>query len=166
MWVLGDGSRATRDLTAGFDHAASRGEVEVVGRLTVDPTRRGALRGASVQVAAAAVDAVYLLVGSELTGIAPERGQAEYHFATRKGAFERRSFTGADLRGRRGDLDKLLAGIANGVRSGVFHMAPATDKSCDWCDFDGLCPANRTAEIDRKSGDPLALAHSELTGIE
>lgn len=109
---------------------------------------------------------LYLLVGSELTGIAPERGQAEYHFATRKGAFERRSFTGDDLRARRDDLDALLAGIAGGVRTGVFHMAPATDKSCDWCDFDGLCPANRGAEIDRKSGDPLAVAHSELTEIE
>ena len=46
-------------------------------------------------------------------------------------------------------------------------MSPASgENDCRWCDFDGLCPATRQRTIDRKAGDPRALALAELREIQ
>ena len=109
---------------------------------------------------------LYLLAGAQRLGIDPSGGQAEYHFATRKGGYERRIFTGADLAERRPEFDALLAGIVDGIRTGSFFMSPAGgENDCRWCDFDGLCPATRQRTIDRKAGDPRAQALAALREI-
>ena len=108
---------------------------------------------------------LYLLAGARQLGIDSTSGQAEYHFATRKGGFERRTFTGADLAARRQEFDALLAGISGGIQTGSFFMSPAGENDCRWCDFDRLCPASRQRTIDRKAGDPRALALAALREI-
>ena len=110
---------------------------------------------------------IYLLAGARITGIDPRRGSAEYHFATRRGGFERRTFSGDDLGARSQDIDRLLAGFVNGVRTGDFHMSPAKrEDDCRRCDFDGLCPTSRFSRIDRKAGDPREQALASLREVE
>jgi hypothetical protein len=107
------------------------------------------------------------MAGTQITGIEPQRGSAEYHFATRRGGFARRTFDGSDLTTRGEDFDCAMSGIVAGMRTGTFHMDPAGDeKGCRYCEFDGLCPTSRWSEIARKADDPRARTFREIREVE
>jgi RecB family exonuclease len=131
------------------------------GKVSVEQKEGGKLVGGrAVQLP------IYLLVGSELTGIPAERGSSEYHYATRRGGFERRAFTGERLRERRPELDRLLSGIAAAIRSGAYQMAPKDERACTWCDFDRVCPTARHHQIRAKQKAPASRAFAKLREIE
>jgi RecB family exonuclease len=95
---------------------------------------------------------VYLLAGAERVGSVPERGEAQYFFASRYGGFKRVRFTAADFAERREDLERILASFAAGMRTGNFHARPG--RHCRWCDFDPICEARREQLLERKRKDP------------
>lgn len=109
---------------------------------------------------------LYLLAGGQLLDLPPERGSAEYHFATRRGQFKRVEFDGSHLGERGEDLDRLLEGITGAIHEGVFLRAPQNERQCEWCDFDSVCPSNRFRQIERKSADERHEAFHLLRAIE
>lgn len=96
---------------------------------------------------------VYMIAAAELLSIAPERGSAQYLFASRKGRFLRARFDGAALGDARHGPRGLLRELVEGIRAGDFHAQP-TDDACKYCNFDGVCDNARTLDLKRKSGDP------------
>ncbi len=109
---------------------------------------------------------LYLLAAARILGMPPEAGEAHYHYATRKGGFKRARFEGQALREREADFDDLLGRMADGILAGRFQAAPDLRKKCRWCDYDGLCPAQRERIAERKAGDPAAVAFAELEEFE
>lgn len=109
---------------------------------------------------------LYSLVAAELLGMEPSDGSAEYQYATRRGSYERRRFTGEAMADRREKVDQLLGGIANAVNAGEFQRSPKESRMCDWCDFNPVCPTARWQQIERKSDDDVAVRLAELREIE
>jgi RecB family exonuclease len=107
---------------------------------------------------------VYMIAAAELLSIAPERGSAQYLYASRRGRFLRASFDGAKLGDPREDVRGLLRELVEGVRGGDFHAQPSKD-ACRYCDFNGVCDATRERDLERKSGDPR-VQRFELRGEE
>lgn len=109
---------------------------------------------------------IYLHAAAQILGIAPERGSAEYHYATRRGGFRRVAFDGDHQRERAADVDKVLSHIATAINAGVFARAPHEERACSWCDFDHVCPTARFTEQRRKDGDPHLRELADLREIE
>ncbi len=105
---------------------------------------------------------LYLLATARILGMPPEAGEAHYHYATRRGGFERARFSGEALEEREADFGALLGRMADGILGGRFQAAPDLRKKCRWCDYHGLCPAQRERIAERKAGDPAAVAFAEL----
>jgi hypothetical protein len=92
-------------------------------------------------------------------------GSAEYHYATRRGEFNRSSFTTADLADRAADFDTVISTIVGGIRDGAFQMESEDEWACKWCDFDGLCPTSRFRQMERKAEDPASKRHQAMRAI-
>jgi hypothetical protein len=104
-----------------------------------------------------------MLAGAERVGSEPERGEAQYFFASRYGSFKRVRFTAEHFADRRGDLERILASFAAGMRTGNFHARPG--RHCEWCDFDPICDARRQALLDRKREDPRVREMDDMEAI-
>lgn len=142
---------------------------EAESRFRVIDYKTGAVRGekdGSLQGGRKVQLPIYLHAAAQILGIAPERGGAEYHFATRRGGFQRIAFTGDDQRERAADVDEVLSHIATAVNAGVFARAPHEERACSWCDFDHVCPTARFTELRRKDGDDHVRKLAELREIE
>lgn len=106
---------------------------------------------------------LYVLAAAQLLDVDPTGGVAAYAYSTRRGDFRIVAWSGADLAGRRADLDAALAAIVDGVAAGDFFVAPHDASSaCTWCDFDGVCPHPRAAYVKRKADDPRLGRLNEL----
>jgi hypothetical protein len=99
---------------------------------------------------------LYLLAAAKALDVDPIAGEAQYFYATRVGEYRRVSFTGEHLADRRGDLDRVLSELHDGMRTGDFHLEPSNDE-CRYCAFDRVCDARRQAIRRRKGDDPLAV---------
>ncbi|MDE3095276.1 MAG: PD-(D/E)XK nuclease family protein [Chloroflexota bacterium] len=109
---------------------------------------------------------VYVHAAAQLLGIAPERGEAEYFFASSRGAFRRLRVSGADLAQREQELTRIFGTIADGVDGGFF--APHPDKgakNCRYCDYKDVCDARIERVMRRKEGDPRGQAYLALGDI-
>jgi ATP-dependent helicase/nuclease subunit B len=95
---------------------------------------------------------LYMLAAGRVLDIDPRRGEAEYHYSTRRGGFKRGRFTGEDFSGRRKDLAFILGEMLGGMRSGVYPMAITSKDECKFCVARQLCPADRMRIVERKAG--------------
>ena len=62
---------------------------------------------------------------------------------------------GGQLAQARGDFDRVLVELYEGIRGGDFHLEPSDD--CRWCDFDPVCDKRRKAIRRTKAGAPEAM---------
>ncbi len=109
---------------------------------------------------------VYLRAASELLGIPPESGDAQYYFASGRGGFQRKGMTGEELKERAGDFEQMLQTIADGVEAGMFAPNPGKGKeTCRWCDYTTICDARIDRIAQRKRGDERAEAYIALESI-
>jgi len=108
---------------------------------------------------------IYLLGAAHALGLPAEAGEAQYYYSSARGGFGRIRFSGETLRARRTELEGLLTGMAEGIRTGDFHLEPSTEK-CRYCDFKAHCPADREAVRARKAEDPRALAYVARAEVE
>ena len=99
---------------------------------------------------------IYLLAAAAALDLAPDVGEAQYFYATRKGEFKRIRFTGEGLAARRADLDRVLSELDTGMRGGDFHAEPS-DRNCRFCDFDSVCDKRRERFRKRKATDQHAV---------
>lgn len=70
---------------------------------------------------------------------------------------------------QRETFHKTMRGIVGSARAGAFPATPETGDSlrytsCNFCDFNRLCPARRQQIWERKAGDASARAFNELGG--
>jgi ATP-dependent helicase/DNAse subunit B len=111
---------------------------------------------------------LYLLAGASVLERSPDDGVGQYFYATRRGDFERSEFHGAALGPGRADVPGLLGALLARMRGGDFHAEPGIDekgkgkKHCRYCSFDRLCDSSRMTLLERKSGDPQAMAFAAL----
>ena len=99
---------------------------------------------------------LYLLAAAQALDVDSIAGEAQYFYATRVGEYRRVRFTGEQLADRRGDLDRVLSELHDGMRTGDFHAEPSKDE-CRYCAFDPVCDARRQAIRRRKAEDPHAV---------
>ncbi len=107
---------------------------------------------------------LYLLAASQMLGIAPDDGQAQYFHATGRGNFQRHTIDGATLRAGRAHFDQVLATIADGVDSGFFAPNPQRGH-CQWCDYKDVCDRRIDRIAQRKRGDARGAAYAALEEI-
>ena len=83
----------------------------------------------------------------------PAQGEAEYHYSTRRGGFERGRFTGADFAARKADLEAILAEmLARDATRASSRWPSPSDGDCSFCVADRLCPTVAAcAMIERKA---------------
>jgi len=95
-------------------------------------------------------------------GITVER--AVYEFCTVKEDGKAISVNRATLQSGRGELLRVLSGIAQGIRSGVFLADPRQESQCRNCDFRLVCGKGAGLEVrfERKQGDPAAKLYFDL----
>ncbi len=110
---------------------------------------------------------VYLRAAAQLLGITPERGEAEYFFASSRGEFKRPRISGADLAQRADELTQILTTIADGVDAGFFAPHPGKGaRNCAYCDYKDICDARIERVMRRKGGDPRGQAFIALEDIK
>ncbi len=108
---------------------------------------------------------VYVHAAAQLLGIAPERGEAEYFFASSRGAFRRPRMSSEEIMERAPDLPRILGTIAEGIDDGFFAPHPDKDRQCKYCDYKDVCDARIERVMRRKSGDPRGEAYIALGDI-
>ena len=101
---------------------------------------------------------LYLLAAAQLLDRRPQDGVAQYLYATRRGNFTRRGFSGGALGAEHAGVPELLASLLDGIRGGDFHAEPG---SCRFCAFDRLCDSSRADIRSRKAADRRAIAFTE-----
>ncbi len=109
---------------------------------------------------------IYMLAAARMLGVKPSRGEAEYHYSTRRGGFKRGRFTGEDFGSRRAELESVLEEMLAGMRGGVYPMAVRKLDECNYCVAHPLCPASRLRIIERKAGDPALAGLNRIREVE
>ena len=86
--------------------------------------------------------------------------RAEYWFISANGGYTRVPVT---LDAIEAQFKSVVQAIAEGVRGGVFPANPGPagfggPENCRYCDFQRICPTNKSALWARKGGSPMASA--------
>lgn len=109
---------------------------------------------------------IYVLAAARMLDMKPTQGDAEYHYSTRRGGFQRGRFTAANFAERKADLELILAEMLAGMNEGRFQMAVRQRRDCNYCVADRLCPTSRLKLIERKAKAPASKAIERLREIE
>ncbi len=93
--------------------------------------------------------------------------EAQYYYLTRRGERRRLAFTAAHWEARRGDFDRVLATVLDGIAAGRFFQNPSPE-TCRWCDYQMACGPlrERVAWVERKRADPVREDYARLAEIE
>ena len=159
----------TRDAPLGIE-LSNGATIEVAGRIDrvdwreartafrVIDYKTGAARAKEnrLEAGAALQLPLYLLAAAAALEADPAAGEAQYFYATRRGEYRRVRFTGEHLAQRRGDLDRVLVELYEGMRGGDFHLEPSGEE-CRFCDFDPVCDKRRKAIRRAKASTPEAV---------
>ena len=92
--------------------------------------------------------------------------RGEYWFISANGGYTRVPVT---LDAIEAQFKGVVQAIAEGVRGGVFPANPGPagfggHENCRYCDFQRICPTNKSALWARKGGSTLAEAYTKLSG--
>jgi ATP-dependent helicase/DNAse subunit B len=109
---------------------------------------------------------LYLHAAARLLKIAPDHGEAQYFYCTRRGEYKRKGVTGFEIMRRREELEEVLTTIAEGVDTGTFTPNPGNGRqNCRFCDYKDVCDARIDRIAERKKGDPRGAAFIALKDI-
>jgi hypothetical protein len=102
-----------------------------------------------------------------LRGDAPDTPvvEAQYYHVIGPDAGARIRFTRDGWEARRGDFDRVLQLIVDGIRAGRFFQRPVTCAPRGPCAFDLACGAERFRWAEAKRADPAVVAHDALEAI-
>lgn len=79
-----------------------------------------------------------------------------YVSVTARGGYAQATLAGPDLKARRGELDRAVAAILDGMEGGRFGPRPRNGRNCRSCRFRPVCPGDVAARARRKGLDPDA----------
>lgn len=82
---------------------------------------------------------LYLLGAAHLLDRRAEDGTAEYFYVSRRGRFVRHEMPGARLAEHADEFEQVMAAFADGMFGGLYPARPG-ERTCRYCDFNGLCP--------------------------
>lgn len=94
----------------------------------------------------------------------PGAGQvtAAYWFITSTAGFNRKQVElSTEVEDR---LATVVTIIASGIEAGLFPVHPGAGNSCDYCDYQRVCPSDRGPHWERKSGNPELADYIAMTG--
>lgn len=112
---------------------------------------------------------LYRLAAEALLAARGERvsvEEAQYYHLIGRDAGARVRFTRQGWEVRRGDFDRVLMLLVEGIRTGRFFARPESCSGRYPCDYDLACGAERRRWAEAKAADPAVVRHDELESIE
>ena len=93
-----------------------------------------------------------------------ERAEGEYWFVSTNANFERKFVDFTEIEDR---FIEVIEQVSTGIQSGLFPPNPGPSgpngpENCSFCDFNRICPTNRSYLWERKNGDERLVAYNSL----